>query len=94
MKHIMSSLNKVLGFVLFLALGIFLRGGMAHAAYDPSNLIGDLVFTNNRSMTAGDIQTFLANHGSGLTNYSDVEDCGPTNGSHYSYYQQFYQCGV
>jgi hypothetical protein len=94
MKRFTLSLNKILGSALFTILGLFIHQGIVHAAYDPSNLISDPVFTNYRSMTASDIQTFLSNHGSGLTNYSDVEDCGPTNGSHYSYYQTYYHCGT
>lgn len=59
-----------------------------------SNLIDDSVFTNSKSLSANQIQTFLTNMGSGLANAKDIENCGSTSGAHYVYYQQFYTCGT
>jgi hypothetical protein len=53
----------------------------------------DSVFTNSSTMSASAIQTFLQNEGSGLASFSDVENCGSTSGSHYSYYATYYSCG-
>jgi hypothetical protein len=57
------------------------------------HLMDDSVFRASDSMTAQDIQSFLLLRGSGLTNFSDVEDCGSPSGSHYSYYATYYACG-
>lgn len=85
---------KTFSLVVVALVGLSLHGGVAHATYNSSDLVSDDVFTNYHSMGPGDIQTFLSNHGSGLTNYSEVEDCGSPSGSHYSYYQTYYHCGV
>ncbi len=73
----------------------FLMTPKAQAAnYNYSNmLMDDVVMRASTTMTASDIQTFLAQKGSGLATFSDIENCGPTSGSHYSYYATYYSCG-
>jgi hypothetical protein len=77
----------------FVCFGLKPNKASADLPYDPAYLISDSLFTDYGSMASGTIQTFLSSHGSGLAGYADVEDCGPSNGAHYSYYQRFYHCG-
>lgn len=53
----------------------------------------DSTFRASFTMSPTDIQTFLQNKGSGLANFSDVENCGSSSGSHYSFYATYYSCG-
>src|ERR1035438_6668768 len=53
--------------------------------YNPSNLIDNPTLLNNSTMSAGKIQIFLSNVGSGLANYSDVESCGSSIAPYYSH---------
>jgi hypothetical protein len=73
--------------------GLFTGVASADPAYNPSALISDSLFTAKTSMSAADIQTFLVNHNSGLKSTTDVEDCGSTSDSHYSYFTTVYSCG-
>jgi hypothetical protein len=94
MKKLFSIMS--LGVLISSALiqsGAFTGTAFADPAYNPSALISDALFTANGSMSAADIQTFLTNHNSGLRNVTDIEDCGSTNDSHYSYFTTVYSCG-
>ena len=53
--------------------------------YNPSNLIDNGTLVNNQTMSADQIQIFLTNTGSGLTNYSDVEACDATIAPYYTH---------
>ena len=53
--------------------------------YNPSNLIDNGTFLDNSTMSAGDIQAFLQNVGSGLANYSDVEACTSKTAPYYTH---------
>lgn len=44
-------------------------------------------------MSAASIQSFLQKEGSGLSGYTDIENCGSSSGAHYSYYRTYYSCG-
>lgn len=82
------------GLIPIVALSSFaLVPQKADASYNPENLISDSSFTDNTSMSADSIQSFLEGKNSGLKNYSETEDCGSSSGSHYSYYKQYYSCG-
>lgn len=54
----------------------------------------DSLFRASFTMTAQDIQNFLVSKNSGLTNFSDIEDCGSSSGAHYSFYATYYHCGT
>jgi hypothetical protein len=56
-------------------------------------IIDDYTFTDTSTMSQSSIQAFLQSMGSGLANFSDVENCGSTSGAHYSYYASYYSCG-
>ncbi|MGC1177245.1 MAG: hypothetical protein WA843_04195 [Candidatus Saccharimonadales bacterium] len=78
-----------------------LFGGASRASalsLDPSNytydVTDDAAFRDNGSMSAASIQAFLNSQGGGLANFRDVENCGSTSGSHYSYYTHYYSCGT
>ena len=97
----MKSILYRFGLVLMstpLVVAIFaVNSPVANAAtsttYNPNYLIADNIFTDYTSMSASAIQTFLVNEGSGLQNYSAVEDCGSTSGPHYAFYSTYYSCG-
>ncbi len=83
---------------LFLGLFFALASPAHHtAALSPSNytnyIMDNSVFRDSGSMSAIEIQAFLDNQGSGLAGFSDIEDCGSTSGSHYSFYSSYYACG-
>ena len=83
---------------LVLAAGIALLIGPQTAhALTPFNytnyLMTDAVFISPNTMNAAQIQNFLQTEGSGLATFSDVENCGSSSGTNYSYYEQYYSCG-
>lgn len=92
--RLMLSLVFVTG--LAIAVQLLLPTGHASAlAYNYTTYpMDDSTFRASFTMSASDIQSFLQSRGSGLANYSDIEDCGPTSGSHYTYYAQHYSCGT
>ncbi len=53
--------------------------------YNPSNLIDNPTLLNNGTMSAGAIQSFLSNVGSGLAGYTDVEACDSTIAPYYTH---------
>src|SRR5579872_1042478 len=53
--------------------------------YNPSNLIDNPTFLSSGSMSAGQIQAFLSNIGSGLAGLSDTEACDSTIAPYYSH---------
>ncbi|MEO5627757.1 MAG: hypothetical protein ABIQ89_02615, partial [Candidatus Saccharimonadales bacterium] len=55
--------------------------------------LDDSAMRASGTMTAQQIQDFLAQQNSGLAVFTDIEDCGSTGGSHYSYYTTYYHCG-
>lgn len=81
---------------LLLMVGVTIFSGTPHAAAlnYTDNPMEDSIFRASFTMTAQDIQNFLVNKGSGLANYSDIEDCGSPGGSHYSFYATYYSCGT
>lgn len=54
----------------------------------------DSTFRAFYTMTPQDIQNFLVSKGSGLATFTDLEDCGPATGSHYAFYDIYYDCGA
>lgn len=54
----------------------------------------DTTFRASFTMSAADIQNFLVSKNSGLANFTDVENCGSTSGSHYAFYATYYHCGT
>lgn len=75
---------KVLYTVAFalaaLGLGIFLHTPTTQAAYNPSNILRDDIFTNKDAMSEGDIQNFLTSNNSCLAT-ADPSSLGPTTSS-------------
>ena len=58
-----------------------------------SYLMDDSTLRASFTMSSAAIQTFLQNEGSGLATFSDIENCGPSNGPHYTFYAAYYHCG-
>src|ERR1044072_7577710 len=73
--------------------GAFVPKAHADPAYDPGALVSDTIFRANAVMSPSDIQSFLNNRNSGLRTVTDIEDCGSTNDSHYTYFTTVYSCG-
>jgi hypothetical protein len=82
--------------LMVLGISLLINRPIVHAL-SPFNytnyLMDDTVFESSGTMSATAIQTFLQNEGSGLATFSDVENCGSTSGTHYSYYATYYTCG-
>ena len=87
--------RKLLFTFLFVLFAVLTFGGRARAANFnyTDHLMDDSVMRASSAMSAQDIQSFLAQKGSGLAAFSDVENCGSTSGAHYSYYATYYACG-
>ena len=87
-------------FILVAVLLSFVAGPMIQASaattlpYNPAYLISDNIFTDNSSMSAAQIQSFLVSENSYLQSYYDVEECGSTTGVHYAFYTTYYSCGT
>ncbi|HEV2402958.1 MAG TPA: hypothetical protein VGS08_02035 [Candidatus Saccharimonadales bacterium] len=78
----------VLGILLCtigLALGDSHQAAAFSPNYNPSNIIDNPTFTNSGTMSSSVIQTFLANVGSGLAHYSDVEACDSAIAPYYTH---------
>ncbi|HUD10507.1 MAG TPA: hypothetical protein VMR28_02420 [Candidatus Saccharimonadales bacterium] len=73
---------------LVVVVSALLPAAQAHAFtpnYNASNLIDNPTLINTNSMSAGAIQAFLSNVGSGLAGYSDVEACDATIAPYYTH---------
>ncbi len=83
-------------FLTVMAFQTFVNMATASAAASAnytSYLTDDSVMRDSGSMSPADIQNFLAQKNSGLAGFTDIEDCGSTSGSHYSFYATYYSCG-
>ena len=89
----MRKINSIIQYSLLVFVLSLLFSHRVSAAYDSSNLISDVVFTNSTTMTQQDIQNFLVSKNSGLANIKDIENCGSPSGANYSYYSRYYSCG-
>lgn len=71
-----------------ISISSFVLTSSAHAFtpnYNWNDLIDNPTFIDTSTMSAGDIQTFLSNIGSGLAGYSDVEACDSTIAPYYTH---------
>jgi hypothetical protein len=78
---------------IFAALGLAYIPKPAFASYDGGNLIDDHTMLNASTMSANDIQNFLASKGGGLANKTFLFDCAATDASEVYYQNAGAPCG-
>ncbi|HVX24112.1 MAG TPA: hypothetical protein VG992_02085 [Candidatus Saccharimonadales bacterium] len=94
MKHLPRQIFKAVAVtIVAMASALSVAAPKADAyAYFPENLMSDAIFTDSSTMSTSAIQSFLESKNSGLATRKATESCGSKSGTHYSFYNTYYDC--